>query len=205
MQAPLPSRTAILVAAARAFASRDPDEQVRNPDLLADLLIGPDELALIDPHPIAKALARDYAEAIQDPIPAFFCWGMLMRTRYIDEALLRAVRKGVRQIVTLGAGFDSRAYRFQEELKDCKVIEVDAPPTQQYKQHRLRELGIQIPPNLSYYAIDFSKERLAEVLPGRRRRLSQEHLLHLGRRVHVFDRRDRTPNLAGGENLFASR
>ena len=43
---------------------------------------------------------------------------------------------------------------------------MDAPPTQQYKQHRLRELGIQIPPNLSYYAIDFSKERLAEVLPA---------------------------------------
>jgi hypothetical protein len=46
----LPSRTAILVAAARAFGSREPDESVRNPDLLADSLIGPAELALISDH-----------------------------------------------------------------------------------------------------------------------------------------------------------
>ena len=43
----MPSRTSIMVAAARAFGSREPDETIRNPDLLADRLIGDEELALI--------------------------------------------------------------------------------------------------------------------------------------------------------------
>jgi len=58
----LPSRTSILVAAARAFGSREPDECVRNPDSMADLLIGPSELELIMEHPISTALGQDYTE-----------------------------------------------------------------------------------------------------------------------------------------------
>ena len=47
----LPSRTSILTAAARALGSREPDASVRNPDWVADRLIGPAELALIADHP----------------------------------------------------------------------------------------------------------------------------------------------------------
>jgi len=63
----LPSRTSILTAAARAFGSREPDASVRNPDWVADRLIGPAELALIADHPISTALDRDFQEAINDP------------------------------------------------------------------------------------------------------------------------------------------
>jgi hypothetical protein len=52
----LPSRTSILVAAVRAFGSREPDENVRNPDSVADLLIGPSELAFISDHPGSTGL-----------------------------------------------------------------------------------------------------------------------------------------------------
>ena len=58
----LPSRTSILTAAARALGSREPDASVRNPDWLADRLIGPAELALIADHPISRALDRDFQE-----------------------------------------------------------------------------------------------------------------------------------------------
>jgi methyltransferase (TIGR00027 family) len=127
----LPSRTSILVAAARAFGFRDPDEGVRNPDWIADRLIGPDELALISDHPFGKGLLQDYPEAIQNPFVAGFAGQMILRTRFIDAALLRAVKNSATQIVILGAGFDSRAYRFRELLKDCRVFEVDAEPTQE--------------------------------------------------------------------------
>jgi len=63
----LPSRTSILTAAARALGSREPDASVRNPDWVADRLIGPAELALIADHPISKALDRDFQEAMHDP------------------------------------------------------------------------------------------------------------------------------------------
>ena len=86
----LPSRTSILVAAVRAFGSREPDENVRNPDSLADLLMGPSELALISPHPISTALKQDYAEASENPAIVLFTITMLWRTRFIDDALQRA-------------------------------------------------------------------------------------------------------------------
>src|SRR5260221_8527416 len=110
----LPSRTSILTAAARALGSREPDASVRNPDWVADRLIGPPELALIADHPISKALDRDFQDAMNDPDVFGFAWLMLVRTRFIDERMERAVRGGATQVVILGAGFDTRAHRFTE-------------------------------------------------------------------------------------------
>jgi methyltransferase (TIGR00027 family) len=160
----LPSRTAILVAAARAFGALEPDESVRNPDSLANLLIGQPELALISEHPICTCLERDYSEASQDPAIMMFAAMMIWRTRFIDEALVRAVKNGTRQVVILGAGFDSRAYRFRDLLKDCRVIEVDAAPTQKYKRRRVEEALHEVPTNVIYCTIDFAKDNLTEGL-----------------------------------------
>ena len=78
----LPSRTSILTAAARAFGSREPDASVRNPDWVADRLIGKAELDLIADHPISKALDQDFQEAMNDPDIFGFAWLMLVRTRF---------------------------------------------------------------------------------------------------------------------------
>jgi methyltransferase (TIGR00027 family) len=127
----IPSRTSILTAAARAFGSREPDASVRNPDWVADRLISPAELALIAEHPISKALDRNFEEAIYDPDIFGFAWLMLVRTRFIDERMERAIRSGATQLVILGAGFDTRAHRFRELLKDTTVIEIDYGATQE--------------------------------------------------------------------------
>src|SRR6266849_850886 len=108
----LPSRTSILTAAARAFGSREPDVSVRNPDWVADRLIGAAELALIADHPISKSFDRNFQDAISDPDVFGFTWLMLLRTRFIDELMERAVRSGAKQLVILDAGFDTRAHRF---------------------------------------------------------------------------------------------
>jgi methyltransferase (TIGR00027 family) len=170
----LPSRTSILTAAARAFGSREPDASVRNPDWVAGLLIGPAELALIADHPVSKALDMDFQEAIYDPDIFGFAWLMLVRTRFIDELMDRAVRGGATQVVILGAGFDTRAHRFAELLKDVAVIEVDYGATQEYKKRRVEAALGGTPPNVVYAPIDFTRESLAEVLrragfePGRK-------------------------------------
>ena len=160
----MPSRTSLLVAAVRAFGSREPDENVRNPDSVADLLIGPSELALISDHPVSIGLTQDYVEASQNPAIVLFAGLMLWRTRFIDEALERAVKNGATQVVILGAGFDTRAYRFGELLKHSRVIEVDAAPTQAYKKRRIREVLRDLPRNLAYCAIDFAKDDLMDGL-----------------------------------------
>ena len=160
----LPSRTAILTAAARAFGSREPDMSVRNPDWLADRLIGPAELALIAEHPIGRALDRDFQEAIVDPEVFGLTWLMLVRTKCIDEWMLRAVAAGMTQVVIVGAGFDSRAHRFSELLRDVAVYEVDHPATQEYKRRRVEAaLGVAAG-RVTYAPADLSRESLAESL-----------------------------------------
>ena len=160
----LPSRTSILTAAARAFGAREPDVSVRNPDWVAERLIGPDELALIAEHPISKALGRDFQDAIYDPEVFGFVWLMLVRTRFIDERMERAIRNGATQLVILGAGFDTRAHRFAELLQDTSVIEIDYAATQDYKKQRVAATLGGAAPNVVYAPIDFACENLAEVL-----------------------------------------
>src|SRR3954453_1238144 len=160
----LPSRTSILTAAARAFGAREPDASLPNPDWVAELLIGPAELALIADHPISKALDRDFQEAIYDPDIFGFAWLMLVRTRYIDELMERAVRRGATQLVILGAGFDTRAHRFTELLKDVAVFEIDYGATQEHKKRRVQDAFGGAPANVVYAPIDLVRESLGEVL-----------------------------------------
>lgn len=160
----LPSRTSILTAAARAFGSREPDSSVRNPDWAADRLIGAAELALIADHPISKALDKDFQEAMHDPDVFGFAWLMLVRTRFIDELMERAIRGGATQLVILGAGFDTRAHRFSELLKGVTVIEIDYGATQEYKKRRVEEALSGAPANVVYAPIDFARESLSAVL-----------------------------------------
>jgi len=170
----IPSRTSILTAAARALGSREPDASVRNPDWVADRLIGPAELALIADHPISNALDRDFQEAMHDPDVFGFIWLMLVRTRCIDGLMERAVRNGATQLVILGAGFDTRAHRFAELLKDASVIEIDYGTTQEYKKRRVEAALGSAPGNVTYATVDLARESLSEVLrrsgfqPGRK-------------------------------------
>ncbi len=159
-----PSRTSILTAAARAFGSREPDASVRNPDWVADRLIGAAELALIADHPLSKALDQDFQEAMNDPDVFGFTWLMLVRTRFIDEMMERALRSGATQLVILGAGFDTRAHRFAELLRDVPVIEIDYGTTQEYKKRRVEVVLGGTPGNVVYAPIDFARESLGEVL-----------------------------------------
>jgi len=181
----LPSRTSILTAAGRAFGSREPDESVRNPDWLADRLIGPAELRLISDHPLSRALVGDFQEAINDPDVFGFTWLMLVRTRHIDERLQRAISDGATQVVVLGAGFDSRAHRFAGLLRDARVIEIDHPATQTYKKRRVDEASDGAPANLSYASVDFTRESLGDVL-----------------RLSGFDPRRKTYFIAEGLSMY---
>lgn len=161
----LPSRTSILTAAARALGSREPDASVRNPDWVAGKLIGQAELALIAGHPLSNTLDADFDKVMNDPEVFGFAWLMLVRTRFIDELMERAVRNGATQLVILGAGFDSRAHRFAELLKNVSIIELDFGATQDYKKRRVEAALGRTPNNLTYAAVDFARESLAEALP----------------------------------------
>ena len=158
------SKTSLYVAAGRAVGAREPDEAVRNPDYLAERLLGPEERALVADQPVVQALDQDYADLRENREAVGSVAMMIIRTRYIEERLSASIRDGVRQVVILGAGFDTRAYRLTELLRGARIFEVDQPSTQEYKKRRIRETGIDIPANLTYVPIDFRHDRLSEVL-----------------------------------------
>jgi methyltransferase (TIGR00027 family) len=159
-----PSRTSIVVAALRAFGAREPDPAVRNPDTFAERLISPDELQSIAAHPIARAFVEDYDIGRKNREVAGMSNLMLIRTRFIDDHLRRALENGATQVVILGAGFDTRAYRFAMLLKDKKVFEIDYRSTQEVKKRRLAAASIPIPGYVQFAEIDFKKDSLSDVL-----------------------------------------
>jgi methyltransferase (TIGR00027 family) len=82
----------------------------------------------------------------------------------MDTMLIDSVEGGARQFVNLGAGLDSRAYRFRERLRGVKVFELDFPPTLEHKKKRVREILGARPEHVVYVPIDFTKDDLGTVL-----------------------------------------
>jgi methyltransferase (TIGR00027 family) len=157
------SRTCIYTASGRAIGAREPDPSVRNPDYLAERLLG-DPAAFNIAQASVRALSLSYDEAMKDVEVVSTVRTMLVRTRFIDEALERAVANGVTHLVILGAGFDSHAYRCQELLANVRVFEVDRPATQAFKKQRVQDVLGEPPANLTYVPIDIQHEDLADVL-----------------------------------------
>jgi len=163
MTIPSISRTSIYVAAGRAIGAREPDVTVRNPDNVAERLLGDPNSLDVD-HPAVRALALPYDDAMSQPEVVNIVRMMMIRTRFIDAALERAVAGGATQLVILGAGFDSHAYRCRQLLEHVRVFEVDRAATQALKRERVREALGEVPPNLTYVAIDVQHEDLGDVL-----------------------------------------
>src|SRR5262245_15805567 len=84
---------------------------------------------------------------------------IVVRSRYAEDELARAVPRGVRQYVVLGAGLDTFAYR--NPHAGLRVFEVDHPATQAWKRGLLQDAGIGVPPSLTFAAIDFETQTLA--------------------------------------------
>lgn len=86
-----------------------------------------------------------------------------LRERYIDDFLIAALSDGAGQVVILGAGFDTRAYRIPNILK-ARIFEVDHPLTQTIKIQLIKKAVKDISPQISFVPADFNKDNLAEKL-----------------------------------------
>jgi methyltransferase (TIGR00027 family) len=86
---------------------------------------------------------------------------LVARSALAEAALARALERGVRQYVVLGAGLDTFAYRNPYPAAQLQVFEVDFPATQAWKRQRLVEAGISIPASLTFVPVDFETQQLA--------------------------------------------
>ena len=156
----LPSRTAVWAAAARAVGAKNPDPGKRNPDYLAVKFVGPRERALLPDYDMAALDSASFDEAMRRVGFKLPVTSHAYRTRAFDQALLDAIRVGAKQVVVLGAGFDSRGYRFARDLRGVRCMEVDFPPTQEYKKQRVKEVLGALPSSVAYVPMDFTRDDL---------------------------------------------
>ena len=150
MQTGQPSRTALSAASHRAAHQVLEGGRIFTDPLAARILDR-------DPAEIAgEAKARPDRRAMRLFIAA--------RTRFAEDALAAAVGRGVRQLVVLGAGLDTFAYRNPFVGDGLKVFEVDHPDTQAWKRERLAQAGITAPDRLTFAPVDFERTDLADGL-----------------------------------------
>jgi methyltransferase (TIGR00027 family) len=148
------SKTALSVAMLRAVHQIFDGQPKILDDPVASVLFG-DELrkqmanrSALPPNPALTALRAH----------------VVLRSRYAEERLAEAFRRGVRQCVILGAGFDTFAFRQPDWAKDIVIFEVDHHATQDEKRKRLERASIPKPANLEFVAVDFESVSLREGL-----------------------------------------
>ena len=90
-------------------------------------------------------------------------WFIAARSRIAEEALTEAVNNGATQLVVLGAGLDTLAYRTPLAHR-LRMFEVDFPATQARKRDMLAAAKISVPDTLSYVAVDFERQTLGQAL-----------------------------------------
>jgi methyltransferase (TIGR00027 family) len=129
--------TATMVAAGRAMASKDPRGLINDPfaeplvravglDLFTKMMDGELDLSSVESVSPARL------QAITD--------GMAVRTKYFDDYFINAAQTGVRQMVILASGLDSRAYRLPWPA-GTTVYEIDQPQVIEFKTTTLAGIG----------------------------------------------------------------
>jgi methyltransferase (TIGR00027 family) len=89
----------------------------------------------------------------------------IARTAYFDGMFKQAVLdSNVEQIVLLGAGYDTRAIRFNSYNSSTAVFEVDIPTTQKNKLALLEKAGFSIPACVKFVAMNFKTDTFANAL-----------------------------------------
>ncbi len=149
--------TAVMVAAARAIETEQPDALIHDP--YARLLVnnaGAEIIweAMLDPDVVAKIEAIDEESAARIHHMRGY---QAVRTHFFDSYFADAVAAGIRQVVILASGLDSRAYRLDWPA-GTTVYEIDQPQVLDYKSSTLAESGATPSADRREVAIDLRED-----------------------------------------------
>ncbi|PHC07453.1 SAM-dependent methyltransferase [Bacillus toyonensis] len=108
---------------------------------------------------------KDIAEQFEDNPKEILKWitqvqlspTPLARAAYCEKVLLHEITLGAKQYVILGAGLDTFSFRHRELENKIEIFEVDYPSTQAFKKIRVKEAEFEIPNNLHFVSMDFTK------------------------------------------------
>lgn len=151
------SQTAGYTCFSRACATREKDPLLRGPDYLAEAILPLGARFMLNVTPARKFLIRKM-------FPPGIYEYVIARTKVMDTAFVEALEARIPQIVLLGAGFDTRALRFDHQNQRTKIYELDVATTQEPKIEILHKKRLPLPVNLLFVPIDFDRESLFDVL-----------------------------------------
>lgn len=145
------SRTAQYMAFFRALETARPSESRLFEDRFSTSFLSP-QLKFISQLSKAPIINRLVWEFVDFRWPGVLTSG-IARTRFIDDEVKLELRAGARQLIILGAGFDTRPYRL-DNLAKVLVYEVDHPSTSITKQNKMHNNHVHFVP------VDFNSESL---------------------------------------------
>ncbi|MBM7600267.1 methyltransferase (TIGR00027 family) [Virgibacillus halotolerans] len=160
------SLTALISAFGRAYHSKYDTPKIFD-DFIAKDLINKNEFSDISENMIQgiQFFNNDIAQRFQDNPDEILKWitqvqlspTPLARAAYCEKVLLHEVTLGSEQYVILGSGLDTFCFRYPELKNKIEIFEVDHPTTQTFKKERLTNAQLEIPDNLHFVPMDFTK------------------------------------------------
>jgi methyltransferase (TIGR00027 family) len=152
------SRTAEAVALARALQQNLPPGQRILDDPYAAAFLQNPYLRFVAGSSLRSRMLSGFLD--------FWATGgqefVAIRARLADEQAMEMAGLGLKQLILLGAGFDSMALRIKNSLEGITVFEADHPATQAIKRKVMLKLGT--PENLRFVAVDFERDDFVEKL-----------------------------------------
>jgi len=148
-----------MAAGLRAVAAMDPDENIRNPDTMAKELLTP-------AFWFWTSLSKDFEKSRQYikfyHLNAYYTQNAV--TKHIDGILEAGAGENIAQVVIIGAGLDSRAYRFADRMPGVRFFEVDLPAAVNRKRELVQIALGGLPQTVAYVPVDYRKEAMGAAL-----------------------------------------
>jgi methyltransferase (TIGR00027 family) len=155
------SNTAETQAALRAVGASERDPVLRNPDWMAARLVtAAPRVTALSKVPGVRRLLPPLAERLA---PGAYHYETA-RVKHIDAVLQAELQKGLDQLVILGAGYDSRPYRFADALQAVRAFEVDLAPMSAIKRRKMGRLLPGPPTHVTYVEADLLEADLEQRL-----------------------------------------
>jgi len=167
MRADKPSATAYLIARSTYFLSRDRALGYLVPERSAELSLRFIQARRRKGRALERITGSKYFRPLTSAMERATIPGIklhyALRKRYLEEIACRALQEGMRQVVIIGAGFDTLALRLHESFSEAEFFEVDHPATQREKRVVAEK---HMPPasNLHFVALDLAHRNLEECL-----------------------------------------
>jgi methyltransferase (TIGR00027 family) len=154
------SKMAELIALHRVAESRKPEGERICYDPYAVHFINPETLAFAAANPEKTKAMSEYYERLFPGLAN----SIRARVRYFDDFVKNSIDEGFEQLVILGAGYDTRAYRIEGLKGKIKVFEVDHPDMQYVKIEKIKGIFGFLPGHVTYVPVDFEIDNFGKRL-----------------------------------------